>query len=245
MLLQVARWMIKCLAAQAPAPAAPAVRPEDGAYLWVEQPAAPMDSSMPADLVAQAAVLGLAQAARTLAVRAAATLSAAVAGGMSAENAFSTVAGVELAEAGRAHARLLLAAAFYRAVGASAAPAPVVRVLWRLCALHAAGELCAHGCLPLLETGWLDPAGPAEARAAVSRLLADLRPDAVALVDAFGLSDWELSSVLGRHDGDVYTHLLAWARRSPLNRKEKMEAFEKHVRPLMGHEAAGSITSKL
>jgi acyl-CoA oxidase len=152
---------------------------------------------------------------------------------------------VQLAEAGRAHARLLLAAAFYRAVAASAAPPPVTRVLWRLCALHAAGELCAHGCLPLLEAGWMVPSSPAAARAAVSRLLAEIRPEAVALVDAFGMSDWELSSVLGRHDGDVYTHLLAWARRSPLNRIETMQAFEKHVRPLMGHEVAGSITSKL
>jgi acyl-CoA oxidase len=164
---------------------------------------------------------------------------------MAAEEAFSTVAGVELAEAGRAHARLLLAAAFYRAVSASAAPAPVVVVLWRLCALHAAGELAAHSCLPLLETKWMGPADPAATRAAVSRLLSQLRPDAVALVDAFGMSDWELSSVLGRRDGGVYTHLLAWARRSPLNRTERMEAFEKHVRPRMGHEAAGSITSKL
>jgi len=83
------------------------------------------------------------------------------------------------------------------------------------------------------------------ARGCLRRLLREVRPDAVALVDGFGMSDWELSSVLGRYDGDVYAHLLAWARRSPLNRSEKLAAFETHVRPRMGKEEAGSITSKL
>ncbi len=35
-------------------------------------------------------------------------------------------------------------------------------------------------------------------------LLAALRPDAVALVDSFGFTDYELNSALGREDGDVY-----------------------------------------
>ena len=35
-------------------------------------------------------------------------------------------------------------------------------------------------------------------------LLAAVRPDAVALVDAFGYDDYLLNSALGRKDGDVY-----------------------------------------
>lgn len=48
-------------------------------------------------------------------------------------------------------------------------------------------------------------------------LLAALRPDAVALVDAFGIEDYLLNSALGRADGDVYRALLLAARASPLN----------------------------
>ena len=42
------------------------------------------------------------------------------------------------------------------------------------------------------------------ARRGVHALLAAVRPDAVALVDAFGYDDYVLNSALGRHDGDVY-----------------------------------------
>ena len=42
------------------------------------------------------------------------------------------------------------------------------------------------------------------ARRSVYALLAAVRPDAVALVDAFGYDDYLLNSALGRKDGDVY-----------------------------------------
>lgn len=41
-------------------------------------------------------------------------------------------------------------------------------------------------------------------RSAARSLLSALRPNAVALVDAWGLEDYALNSALGRHDGDVY-----------------------------------------
>jgi acyl-CoA oxidase len=43
-------------------------------------------------------------------------------------------------------------------------------------------------------------------------LLAALRPEAVALVDAFGWEDYALNSALGRADGDVYKALLDMAK---------------------------------
>jgi len=49
------------------------------------------------------------------------------------------------------------------------------------------------------------------------QLLAVIRPNAVALVDAFDFPDALLCSVLGRYDGQVYEHLYNWAARSPLN----------------------------
>ena len=54
----------------------------------------------------------------------------------------------------------------------------------------------------------------------LKELLAQLRPNAVALVDAFDYRDEMLNSVLGRYDGNVYEHMFEWARRSPLNKTE-------------------------
>ena len=51
-------------------------------------------------------------------------------------------------------------------------------------------------------------------------LLAALRPDAVALVDAFDFTDHGLCSVLGRYDGQVYENLFKWAQSSRLNQTE-------------------------
>ncbi|OWF49181.1 Peroxisomal acyl-coenzyme A oxidase 1 [Mizuhopecten yessoensis] len=51
-------------------------------------------------------------------------------------------------------------------------------------------------------------------------LLADVRPDAVALVDAFHFHDKILDSCLGRYDGNVYHSLYEYAKTSPLNEKD-------------------------
>uniref|UniRef100_A0A7N8X5G8 Acyl-coenzyme A oxidase n=1 Tax=Mastacembelus armatus TaxID=205130 RepID=A0A7N8X5G8_9TELE len=54
----------------------------------------------------------------------------------------------------------------------------------------------------------------------IKELLSQLRPNAVALVDAFDIHDKRLNSVLGRYDGNVYEQMFEWARRSPLNSTE-------------------------
>ena len=54
----------------------------------------------------------------------------------------------------------------------------------------------------------------------VLKLLAALRPNAVALVDAFDFTDRLLGSVLGRYDGQVYENLYKWAVNSPLNKTQ-------------------------
>ncbi|KAM9314155.1 peroxisomal acyl-coenzyme A oxidase 1 isoform 2-T2 [Pholidichthys leucotaenia] len=66
----------------------------------------------------------------------------------------------------------------------------------------------------------------------IKELLAQLRPNAVPLVDAFDIHDRKLNSVLGRYDGNVYEHMFDWARRSPLNATEVHESFHKYLKPL-------------
>lgn len=48
-------------------------------------------------------------------------------------------------------------------------------------------------------------------------LLAELRPNAVMLVDAFDYPDRLLNSCLGRYDGQVYDALYEYAKSSSLN----------------------------
>lgn len=68
-------------------------------------------------------------------------------------------------------------------------------------------------------------------RSMLASELQRLRPDAVALVDAWHFSDYELNSALGRRDGRVYSALLSMARRSPLNASEVGPAWESVMRP--------------
>lgn len=65
------------------------------------------------------------------------------------------------------------------------------------------------------------------------RLLAEIRPQAVSLVDAWDFSDNELRSVLGRQDGHVYENLFAWAQQSELNKTQVLPTFEKYLKPMM------------
>ncbi|XP_020014929.2 peroxisomal acyl-coenzyme A oxidase 1 isoform X1 [Castor canadensis] len=66
----------------------------------------------------------------------------------------------------------------------------------------------------------------------ILELLTVIRPNAVALVDAFDFKDATLGSVLGRYDGNVYENLFEWAKKSPLNKTEVHRSYYKHLKPL-------------
>ena len=51
-------------------------------------------------------------------------------------------------------------------------------------------------------------------------LFAEIRPNAVALVDAFDYPDQVLNSCLGRYDGRVYEALWDYCQQSPMNEKD-------------------------
>lgn len=69
------------------------------------------------------------------------------------------------------------------------------------------------------------------ARAAAKELL----PHAVGLVDAFGFSDWELDSTLGRADGKVYDALLESARKGTAENlgDAATQGYQKHIKPIL------------
>ncbi|KAI8917510.1 acyl-CoA dehydrogenase/oxidase [Powellomyces hirtus] len=70
----------------------------------------------------------------------------------------------------------------------------------------------------------------------IRTLLTELRPDAVALVDAWNFSDYFLNSTLGRYDGRVYEALVEAAAREPLNVGENfnvVSGYEEFYAPLI------------
>ncbi|XP_070535276.1 peroxisomal acyl-coenzyme A oxidase 1-like [Ptychodera flava] len=76
----------------------------------------------------------------------------------------------------------------------------------------------------------------------VAALLAVIRPNAVALVDAFDIPDEMLGSILGRYDGNVYENLYNWAKESPLNQTEVHHSYSKYLKALL---KANPVDAKL
>ena len=69
------------------------------------------------------------------------------------------------------------------------------------------------------------------AEQAAEALCEELRPEAVALVDAFDYPDRVLNSCLGAYDGNVYESLYDNARNSELNACEVFDGYEELLRP--------------
>jgi len=103
----------------------------------------------------------------------------------------------------------------------------VKRALVRLCALFANSNIIdGHQWGSLLDgrsMNFIDQA--------ISELLTLMRPDAVALAEAFDIPDRVLNSALGRADGNVYEHLYVSAKKSVLNQRVPFQGYEQFLRP--------------
>ncbi|XP_021536659.1 peroxisomal acyl-coenzyme A oxidase 1 isoform X1 [Neomonachus schauinslandi] len=104
-------------------------------------------------------------------------------------------------------------------------------VLRNLCLLY-----CLYGISQkagdFLQGGIMTESQITQVNQRIKELLIAIRPDAVALVDAFDFQDVTLGSVLGRYDGNVYENLFEWAKKSPLNKSEVHASYFKYLKPL-------------
>eukprot|EP00048_Salpingoeca_helianthica_P007565 m.112115 g.112115 ORF g.112115 m.112115 type:complete len:674 (+) comp14366_c5_seq1:2732-4753(+) len=140
---------------------------------------------------------------------------------------------VSLLALSRAHCQAFVVRTFLRALTTDTIAAPLKPVLTRLALLHAirgiladAGEFFHSGILTS------DQHDLFHERALL--LLAEIRPDAVALVDAWAYSDTLLNSALGMRDGDIYRHLFVAARtREPLNRSPIPDGYHEYIKPML------------
>jgi acyl-CoA oxidase len=63
------------------------------------------------------------------------------------------------------------------------------------------------------------------------QIMSEVRPDCVALVDAFDFPDHVLKTTIGRYDGNVYEALVDAGQKSILNRTDPFEGYEQYLKP--------------
>ena len=105
----------------------------------------------------------------------------------------------------------------------------LVAPMERLCALFALSWI-ERDLGAFLLSGHLTPNHGFLVKEAQAKMLAAVRPDTVALVDAFGKTDFELNSAIGRADGDYITALYELAKREPLNASHEVGFDQEHLR---------------
>ncbi|KAI9271552.1 acyl-CoA dehydrogenase/oxidase [Phascolomyces articulosus] len=88
-------------------------------------------------------------------------------------------------------------------------------------------------------SGYLNSDQAAMLKDQVIALLEQIRPNAVALVDAFAFPDYYLHSALGRYDGKVYESYTRMSEGEPLNQRQVVEGYEQFIKPLV-HAGLGS-----
>jgi acyl-CoA oxidase len=144
---------------------------------------------------------------------------------------------VEMSRASRAYSQFLLLQNFVNGINEERSSNAigdrevfVLQDLVRLLALYwverEMGDFLEDGYLSAQQARWV--------RANVLDVLAAIRPNAVALVDARDFSDFRLKSALGRYDGDVYPAIMSAAKKDPLNNQgDPGPGYEPHLRRLI------------
>ncbi|BFZ11130.1 hypothetical protein BsWGS_14169 [Bradybaena similaris] len=122
--------------------------------------------------------------------------------------------------------------AFIEKVTSSGLEPSLSAVLIQLCQLYALDGITRNAG-EFLKGGYMSDQQLQMLEDKLFELLAALRPNAVALVDAFDFPDEVLDSDLGRYDGNVYEALMEYAKRSRLNKNEVHDGFYKYQKPFV------------
>lgn len=147
--------------------------------------------------------------------------------GMSEEDARNAVS-IDLVKCSRAHCQYILAVNFVNSL-ASLPNSPSKVILQRLCNLFIFHTI-ENDMGEFLASRYLNVAQIEMIQSSIKVLLAQIRPDAVSIVDSFMYHDYELCSALGKYDGDVYNDLLRLAKKSVLNKTQVGPAYEPYLK---------------
>ena len=127
----------------------------------------------------------------------------------------------------RAHTFTFMLEHFVGAVRSAQAFDPAVSAaLKRLCILFALANLVDDQWAGVLQHEQVQMC-----RTAASKTMEDIRPDIIALTDAFDLPDHVLVSAIGRSDGNVYEALYTAATRCPLNKDQVFDGYKEYLQP--------------
>ncbi|KAL4217914.1 Peroxisomal acyl-coenzyme A oxidase 1 [Mactra antiquata] len=142
---------------------------------------------------------------------------------------------VLMVRAAKAHCQLYVVKIFCEMVSAVNVDTEVNKVLNTLCQLYA---VCGINDKlgDFMQDGYLSESQAEMISNKMLELFAELRPNAVGLVDAFDYPDQVLQSCIGRYDGNVYEALYEYAKGSPLNKTDVHESYYTTLRPLMKGE---------
>jgi acyl-CoA oxidase len=128
---------------------------------------------------------------------------------------------IQLHNLSRAYSEQILVTTFYKALNSTknslSSPTPdVLRTCFRLFALYT----LSNSVSSFLLTSSVTQDTLSTLDDTILKLMAELRPHAVKLVDAWSIPDFLLNSALGRFDGRVYEELFDMAhRKNPLNKE--------------------------
>lgn len=141
---------------------------------------------------------------------------------------------VEIYRISRAHCQLVMVSNFLAAVFNSKKPVDetISKALQRIAVLFCLSTL-EQEASDFLTSGYIVPAQALMIKQHLISVLKSIRPDVVALVDAFGFPDYLLNSALGEGEGDVYEKMAAMAEKEPLNQSAVAEGYQSYIRPLI------------
>ncbi|OXB78709.1 UNVERIFIED_CONTAM: hypothetical protein H355_002674 [Colinus virginianus] len=226
LLLQTARFLIKCFtAASAGQPVPPSVT-----YLAAMKPGKcpakdKLDFLRP-DMYTDA----YQHAAIRLISSTAAKLQDLIQSGAESHEAWNQCT-VQLVQAAKAHCHYITVKNFVETVEKLESTAGIQNIMKHLRDLFALHGIFSNAGI-FLHDGYITGAQMDMVTASYMDLLAIVRKDAVPLVDAFDFTDKSLNSALGAYDGQVYQRLYEWARKAPTN-KQISPAYEKYLKPLL------------
>ncbi|CAG5122877.1 unnamed protein product [Candidula unifasciata] len=149
-----------------------------------------------------------------------------------------------LVEAVVAFSQAFIVQAFIEKVTSAKLDPSLSAVLVQLCQLYALQGIASNSG-QFLKGGYMSDHQLEMVENKLYELLAALRPNAVALVDAFDFPDKVLDSDLGRYDGNVYEALMDYAKRSRLNKTQVHEGFLKYQKPFVDFLKSQGAQSKL
>ncbi|KAH9618030.1 hypothetical protein KSS87_014450 [Heliosperma pusillum] len=138
----------------------------------------------------------------------------------------------DLANAAVAHCQLIVVSKFIDKLRQDIPGDGVKEQLQALCGIYTLSIIKKH-LGDFLTTACITPKQASLANDLLRSLFTQVRPNAIALVDAFNYTDHFLDSALGRYDGNVYPKLYEEAWKDPLNKSVVLDGYQEYIRPML------------